>query len=111
MDISADSRNPHDIVTDNPFFQRKTEKMAGCQIDYLIQTNYNTLFVCEIKFSKQEIKTNIITEVKEKLSRLSLPRGFACCPVLIHVNGVQDSVMDAEYFKACIDFSTILECS
>ncbi len=31
--------SPYDIVTDNPFFQRKTQKVAGCQIDYLIQTN------------------------------------------------------------------------
>ena len=103
--------SPYDIVTDNPFFQRKTEKIRGCQIDYLIQTNYNTLFACEIKFSKQELKTNIIAEVKEKLSRLQLPKGFSCCPVLIHVNGVQDSVVEAGYFRACIDFSTILEVS
>ena len=41
-----------DIETDNPFFQRKTLRTPGCQIDYLIQTRFRTLYVCEIKFKK-----------------------------------------------------------
>jgi hypothetical protein len=101
--------NPSDILVDNPFFQRKTGKQAGCQIDYLIQTKYNTLFVCEIKFSKNELKTNVISQMKEKLSRLALPRGFSCCPVLIHVNGVHEHMIEGDFLKVCIDFSKILE--
>lgn len=104
LNISADS-----IVTDNPFFQRKTAKSNGCQIDYLIQTKYNTLFFCEIKFSKNVIQKNIIDEMKEKMERFVYPKGFSCFPVLIHVNGVQDSVIDAEFFSECIDFSDILD--
>lgn len=100
---------PEDIVSDNPFFQRKTSRTPGCQIDYLIQTRYNTLFACEIKFSKHEIKPEIISEMQEKLKKLSLPRGFSCFPVLIHVNGVQESVQDAGYFIGCIDFTESLE--
>jgi AAA+ ATPase superfamily predicted ATPase len=100
--------NPEDIVSDNPFFQRKTAKVAGCQVDYLIQTRLNTLYACEIKFSKQEIKYDIISEVQEKLKKLSLPRGFSYFPVLIHVNGVSESVIDAGYFLECIDFSESL---
>ena len=45
---------PDDIVNDNPFFQRPTKNIKGCQIDYLIQ-NRNNLFVCEIKFSRNVI--------------------------------------------------------
>ena len=30
---------------------------------------------------------------------------MSCLPVLIHVNGVRDSVMDAEFFYRVIDFS------
>jgi AAA+ ATPase superfamily predicted ATPase len=101
--------NSEDIVSDNPFFQRKTAKIAGCQIDYLIQTRFNTLFACEIKFSKQEIKLDIISEAQKKLEKLALPRGFSCLPVLIHVNGVQESVIDAGYFLECIDFSESLQ--
>lgn len=101
--------NPVDIVVDNPFFQRKTEKTAGCQIDYLIQTKFNTLYACEIKFSKKEITSNVVNQMKEKLSRLSLPRGFSCCPVLIHINGVQENIIEDTFLKAYIDFSKIFE--
>lgn len=52
----------HDIVNDGAYFQRKTQKQAGCQIDYLIQTRYNSLLVCEIKFSRNTIKKDIIED-------------------------------------------------
>lgn len=97
-----------DIVADNPFFQRKTSRTKGCQIDYLIQTRYNNLFVCEIKFSRNPIKTEVVDQVKEKISRISLPRGFSCWPVLIHVNGVSDAVENSGYFSHIIDFSSLL---
>jgi AAA+ ATPase superfamily predicted ATPase len=97
-----------DIVNDNPYFQRKTSRIKGCQIDYLIQTRYHNLFVCEIKFSRNCIGLQIVDEVKEKISNISLPRGFSCWPVLIHVNGVSDAVVDSGYFTKIIDFSTLL---
>lgn len=102
--LSAD-----DIVVENPFFQHATSRQQGCQIDYMIQTRTNILYVCEIKFSRNEIKKDIIKEVKTKMSRLSIPRGMSFCPVLIHVNGVSDSVMDENYFTEIIDFGDILK--
>ena len=42
-----------EIVFSNPYFQRTTKEQQGCQIDYLIQTRYNNLFVCEIKILTQ----------------------------------------------------------
>ena len=98
-----------DIVLDNPFFQRKTGVTSGCQIDYLIQTRFNTLFACEVKFSQTEINPSIIQEMREKLTRLSLPRRFSCWPVLIHVNGVEEGVLDRGYFTKVIDFSQLLQ--
>lgn len=62
-----------DIVSDNPFFQRSTNRVPGCQIDYLIQTRFNTLFACEVKFSRQPIQPQIMNKMKEKLDRLVLP--------------------------------------
>lgn len=56
-------------------------RQRGCQIDYMIQTKYNMLFVCEIKFSQNSFGIEVIDEVKEKISRLSLPRSFAAVPV------------------------------
>ena len=100
---------PEEIVSDNPYFQRKTEKQKGCQIDYLIQTRYNTLFSCEIKFSRNEINISIVNEMKEKLSRVLLPQGFVLLPVLIHSSGVSQELRDSGYFFKIIDFSQLLE--
>lgn len=99
---------PEDIIAANPFFQRKTELQHGCQIDYLIQTRFNTLFACEIKFSKSLIRTSIIHDMQEKMNNLKLPRRFSCFPVLIHVNGVQEEVEDSNFFIKIIDLSTFL---
>jgi hypothetical protein len=75
----------------------------------MIQTRFKTIFICEIKFSSKEIQTSIIEEMKDKLSRLSLPRGFALCPILIHVNGVSDALSDRKYFTEIIDFGQLIE--
>lgn len=100
-----------DIVVDNPYFQRQTTTKRGCQIDYLIQTRFNTLFACEIKFSVDPIRTEVIDEVKNKLACLVLPKRFSCWPVLIHVNGANDGVRDSGYFSEIIDFSLFFESS
>lgn len=99
---------PDEIIADNPFFQHKTVKQNGCQIDYLIQNKYNTLFVCEIKFSKKPISSSVINEVKEKISKLTLPKGFVCLPVLIHINGISDEIENENYFFKIIDFSEFM---
>ena len=75
----------------------------------MIQTRTNILYICEIKFTRNEIKKNIIHEMQDKISRLYVPKGMSTCPVLIHVNGVSDSVIDSNYFTEIIDFSLILE--
>lgn len=99
----------HEIIFDNPYFQRPTKERHGCQIDYLIQTKFNTLYVCEVKFSKDPIAISIIQEVKEKINRLSKPKNFSIRPILIHVNGVKDSVIESDYFANIINFSQFLE--
>lgn len=98
-----------EIIFANPFFQRKTARQAGCQIDYVIQTKFGTIYVCEIKFSRFEIGQEIINEVEKKIARLSLPRHFSVRPVIIHVNGVREDVIDSGYFSASIDFGKLLE--
>lgn len=100
--------SPDEIVWDNPFFQNKTEKQSGCQIDYMIQTKYNNLYVCEIKFSLSEVRNEIIKEVEKKIQSLQKPKGFSCRPVLIHVNGVHEDVLDQVYFSSIINFGELL---
>jgi AAA+ ATPase superfamily predicted ATPase len=98
-----------DILADNPYLQKKTKRQKGCQIDYLIQTKYNNLYLCEIKFSKHPVGAKVIEEVQEKIRRLKLPRGLAVLPVLIHVNGVQDTVEESDFFCKIIDFGDLLK--
>lgn len=98
-----------ELVIANPYFQTATKRRQGCQIDFLIQTRYNQLYVCEIKFSKREIEGEVVQEVQQKIDRLEIPRGFSIRPVLIHVNGVAESVEEADYFAHIVDFSQLLE--
>ena len=97
-----------DIISENPFFQRTLSKQPGCQIDYMIQTKFDTLYVCEIKFSKQVIGIDVIEEVKQKITRLKRPRGFSVRPVLIHVNDIHEAVKESDFFSSIIDFTHLL---
>lgn len=98
-----------DIVFSNPYFQRRTQRQTGCQIDLAFQTRLNTVYACEIKFSKSPVRSSIVAETEKKLACLSLPKGFSMRPVLIHVNGVERDVIDSRYFAAIVDFGELLE--
>jgi AAA+ ATPase superfamily predicted ATPase len=99
--------HPEEIINDNPYYQKKTSKHPGCQIDYLIQAKYNRLYVCEIKFSKNPIPASVIHEVKAKIQSLAVPRGFSCIPILISSNGVTEDLREKEFFAKIIDFSAL----
>lgn len=100
--------SPEDLLIANTYFQTAGTRKRGCQIDYLIQTRFRYLYACEVKFRQGVVGTEVIEEVEEKLRRLQLPRGFSCRPVLIHVNGVSEDVVDSGYFARIIDLSELL---
>ncbi len=97
-----------DVVFANPFFQRKTRLQAGCQIDLAIQTRFDSVHACEIKFSKSAIKPGVVGEMRQKLEKLQLPRKFSVRPVLIHVNGVHSEVVRSQFFSQIVDFGELL---
>ncbi len=99
---------PQDIIFENPYFQSTTSKQAGCQIDYMIQTRFKNLYLCEMKFSHHPISETVISEVTQKIKALNPPKGFAVLPILIHINGVSKSVQDKEFFANIIDFGEFL---
>ncbi len=92
----------------SPFLQNKTAAQDRCQIDFLIQTRFNTLYLCEVKFSKSPIEHSVVAEVQEKVARLARPKGFTVRPVLIQVNGVTTGVLESEYFSHITDFGELL---
>lgn len=100
---------PEEIIIDNPYFQRPSKQHPGCQIDYLIQTKFNTIYVCEIKFSKNAIGKSVMAELQQKITHLPLPKNFSYRPVLIHVNGITEDLEDEQdYFFRIIDFCQLM---
>jgi len=97
-----------DLVGDNPYIQKATARKKGCQIDYLVQTRQRNIFVCEFKFKRNELSTEIIDEMKEKIAKIQVPRGFAIIPVLFHLGGVSESVEDKQYFYRMVDITHFL---
>ncbi|MBS0629728.1 MAG: AAA family ATPase [Verrucomicrobia bacterium] len=97
-----------EIVCANPYWHTASARRKACQIDFLIQTKFNVLYVCEVKFYKKPISTDVVSETREKIARLQAPKGFSYRPVLIHVNGVEDAVIDKEYFAHVLDFGQLL---
>ena len=100
--------HPAEIVNDGMYFQNKTKRKRGCQIDYLIQTKYNALHLCEVKFSKNPISISIIDEVRNKMAALEHANSFSIRPVLIHVNGVDDEIHEQDFFSHIVHFSQFL---
>lgn len=100
---------PDEIICDNPYFQRATHRNQGCQIDYLIQTKYNNLYICEIKVTRSVIKRDVIDDVKEKIRRLKVPRYTSVRPVLMYLGDLHDEVIDADYFTHTINIETLMK--
>ncbi len=98
-----------DVVMAHPYRQPKTQRRRGCQIDLLIQTRHNTLYLCEIKFLENPIGVSIIEEVERKIQALRRPRQFSLRTVLVHVNGVTEGVVDASYFDAILSAEQLLK--
>lgn len=101
--------NSDDVVSENPYFQHSTTKQKGCQIDYMVQTKSGSLYICEIKFSKNKIGCNIINEVQTKIDVLKGAKRASYRPVLIHTGGVTKDLEHSDYFVKIIDFCHILK--
>ena len=99
--------HPQDIVVDNPYIQQASKREKGCQIDYLIQTRSNTLFVCEIKMRRKELGSEVIDELKSKINTLAVPKGFGISPVLFHLGPISDALAANKYFFRIIDIADL----
>jgi len=99
---------PDEVIYDSPYFQRKTARARGCQIDYMVQTKFGNLFVCEVKFSRNTIRIDVVDDMIEKIKKIAVPRNFSIRPVLIHASEVSDEVMDSNYFAKIINMADLL---
>ncbi len=96
-----------DIVVDNPYIQRASGRKKGCQIDYLIQMQSNTFFICEVKMRRRELGPEVIVAMKTKKASLSLPKGFGVSPVLLHLGPISDTLLSSRYFYRIIDIADL----
>ncbi len=96
-----------DIVIDNPYFQKGSGQKKGCQIDYLVQMQSNTLFVCEVKMRRRELGLEVIDGMKTKIGALTLPKGIGVSPVLFHLGPISDALMSSRYFYRIIDIADL----
>lgn len=86
------------IIWAGPYSQSKNLKnKGGCQIDLMILTHRNTVYVCEIKFRKK-IDFSVVEDMKRKIKVLKRPKHLIVRPVLIYVGQVASSVHDEVYF-------------
>lgn len=97
-----------DVVHQGPYRQTANSTQKGCQIDYLVQTQTNNLFICEFKLRRRELNMDIINEVQERITALKVPRGFATVPVLFHLSGVTPKVATSHYFYRIVDIADFL---
>jgi hypothetical protein len=101
--------SPTEILSSSPFFQTATKNREGCQIDYLIHTRFDTIYLCEIKFSRAPIGLEVVGEMKEKIRRLVRPKGYSIRPVLITVNGVTEELDSVKFFDKIMKFEDLLK--
>lgn len=99
--------HPQDIAMDNPYFQKASGRKKGCQIDHLIQTYANTLFICEIKMRRREVGSEVIDSLKTKIESLSVPKGLGISPVLFHLGPISDALLNSRYFYRIIDIANL----
>jgi hypothetical protein len=94
----------------SPYFQKKTSRNHGaCQIDLMIQTIEQSLYICEIKFQKR-LDPQIIKEVERKLSALPKKRNWSYRPALIYEGEIDpnEQYKFEAYFSKLIRISSLM---
>lgn len=101
--------DPSQIISASPYFQKANKKgQKACQIDLLIQTKFNCLYICEIKFGKK-LDLSVIREVEQKILTLKKPRNFSCRPVLIYAGELSEDLEYSDYFYSMIGFKELIK--
>ena len=68
--------HPGECRWEGPYRQTKTARTKGCQIDHFVKTRTQNLFLCEFKFKRREIGSEIISEIQEKKNVFSFHEGL-----------------------------------
>jgi AAA+ ATPase superfamily predicted ATPase len=99
------------IIAAAPHIQRKTTTNKGaCQIDLLIQTDFDVYFVCEFKCQKI-IDRTIVSKMQKKLKILSVPKRSGVKPVLVYAGEIHPPHLEeiSNYFYKIISFQDLIK--
>ena len=94
------------LVSAAPYSQRKTQRIKGCQVDLLIQTDA-AIHVVEVK-RRERIGEDVIDEVKEKVRRLKVKRGVSMFPELVYAGNISKRIEAIGYFRRIISAEDLL---
>ncbi|MDP6118747.1 MAG: ATPase [Planctomycetota bacterium] len=94
------------VISASPYFQNATRRKQACQIDLLVHTK-SALFVCEVKSTKK-VGLDVVSEVAEKIRRLSYPRHLSIRPVLIYLGDLVPHVEEECFFDRLLSLDSLL---
>ncbi len=94
------------ILNAGPYCRRPAQSRKGCQVDLLIRTR-QSLYVFEVKFRRQ-IDKAILSEVRQKVERLKVPRSLSVRTGLIFQGELHPEIQPSDYFDFLLPFENLL---
>lgn len=67
------------------------------------------LYFCKIKFKLGPTRKEVIAEMEEKIHAFELPHSSPLRPILIRVNGVNETVLNSGYFAKPVNFNIFIK--
>ena len=100
-----------ELIDIGPYFRQGTRKVtsvSGVQVDLIIQRQGGVWTMVECKFTQQPIGLSVISEMKQKMKALSLPKKITLECVLISASGVTQDVRAQKFFNRILGLEAVL---
>jgi uncharacterized protein len=94
------------VLNAGPYFQARTARKPGCQIDLLLRTK-QSLYVFEVKF-RRKIDSSVMTEVSRKVESLDGISGLSVRRGLIYEGELSPEIEKSDYFDYLVPFGQLL---
>ena len=91
------------------YFSRQTDNIPGYQLDLVFERKDQVYTVCEIKYSSNPIRVNVIAEFDRKLESFQRKKNYTLQKVLITSAGVEQSVINKHYFDRIITLDDLFD--
>lgn len=94
-----------EVISYGPLFHRGS---TNFQIDLLYLRSDNVITLCEMKYTNQPISTKVIPEVERKAKLIEAPARISIEKALITRMGVEQSLIDSDYFNYILTVDDLL---